>query len=187
MPGAALRSCRCQSTIYLRPTLRRQLHGPTLTPQPSAKALLCQTCHPCRSTRPATPATPATLGTSPRARLSSHCLPRSEVRSRTKDSRARAPSFPAPRFPRSFFIRKTEGWQRRERLVLRDARMESDQPSDEWLMALAGAVSPTVEAKAKQALHDVDAAFDEYAALVRLFRLSRPHCPLVVAGPPVRG
>ena len=48
-----------------------------------------QTCHPCRSTRPATPATPATLGTSPRARLSSHCLPRSEVRS-TKDSRARA-------------------------------------------------------------------------------------------------
>ena len=70
---------------------------------------------------------------------------------------------------------------------LRDARMESDQPSDEWLMALAGAVSPTVEAKAKQALHDVDAAFDEYVALVRLFRLNRPHCPLVVAGPPVRG
>ena len=33
MPGAALRSCRCQSTIYLRPTLRRQLHGSTLTPQ----------------------------------------------------------------------------------------------------------------------------------------------------------
>ena len=86
----------------------------TLTPQPSAKALLCQTCHPCRLTRPATP---ATLGTSPRARLSSHCLPRSEVRSRTKDSRARAPSFPAPRFPRSFFIRKTEGWQRREQLA----------------------------------------------------------------------
>ena len=27
MPGAALRSCRCHSTLYLRPTLRRQLHG----------------------------------------------------------------------------------------------------------------------------------------------------------------
>ena len=52
-----------------------------------------QTCHPCRSTRPATPATPATLGTSPRARLSLHCLPRSEVGSKAKDSRARACCF----------------------------------------------------------------------------------------------
>lgn len=104
VPGAALRSCRCQSTLYLRPTLRRQLHGSS-DPYSSTqrKGAPSQTCHPCRQTRPATP---ATLGTSPRARLSSHCLPRSEVTpgSKTKDSRAElAVSLLRPRAPACFF------------------------------------------------------------------------------------
>ena len=107
VPGAALRSCRCQSTLYLRPTLRRQLHGSS-DPYSSTqrKGAPSQTCHPCRQTRPATP---ATLGTSPRARLSSHCLPRSAVTpgSKTKDSRAElAVSLLRPPAPACFFTPK---------------------------------------------------------------------------------